>query len=51
MNTPARESGNWGWRFDAEQLTPSIQQRFLDLTETYGRNRLRLKAELRQAEN
>jgi 4-alpha-glucanotransferase len=51
MNTPARESGNWGWRFDAEQLTPSIQQRFLDLTETYGRNRGRLKAELRQAEN
>lgn len=43
MNTPARESGNWGWRYLPEQLTPQIRQRLAELTEIYGRNRARLK--------
>lgn len=50
MNKPARESGNWGWRFMAEQLTPVISQRLADLTETYGRNRGRRKLAEPQAE-
>lgn len=43
MNTPALESGNWGWRYAAEQLTLEIRARLADLTEIYGRNRARLK--------
>jgi 4-alpha-glucanotransferase len=43
MNTPARESGNWGWRYRAEQLTPEIRTRLAELAEIYGRNRARLK--------
>ncbi|HMV82430.1 MAG TPA: 4-alpha-glucanotransferase [Blastocatellia bacterium] len=43
MNTPARESGNWGWRYKPEQLTPAIRDRLAELTEIYGRNRARLK--------
>jgi 4-alpha-glucanotransferase len=43
MNTPARESGNWGWRYRAEQLTPEVRARLAELTEIYGRNRARLK--------
>lgn len=44
MNVPARESGNWGWRFRAEQLTPAIRARLAEMTEIYGRNRERLKS-------
>lgn len=43
MNTPARESGNWGWRYLPESLTPEIRARLAELTEIYGRNRERLK--------
>jgi 4-alpha-glucanotransferase len=43
MNTPARESGNWGWRYRAEQLTPEIRARLAELADIYGRNRARLK--------
>jgi 4-alpha-glucanotransferase len=43
MNVPARESGNWGWRYRDEQLTPAIRARLAELTEIYGRNRARLK--------
>ena len=38
MNIPSRESGNWGWRFRAEQLTPAIRRRLSRLTDVYGRN-------------
>lgn len=44
MNVPARESGNWGWRYRAEQLTTEIRARLAELTEIYGRNRARLSA-------
>jgi len=37
MNLPGRASGNWAWRYTADQLTPEIQERLGELTETYGR--------------
>ena len=45
MNVPARESGNWGWRYRAEHLTPEIRWRLAELTHIYGRDRHRLKNE------
>lgn len=45
MNIPARESGNWSWRYRPEQLTENICARLAELTEIYGRNRGRLKTE------
>jgi 4-alpha-glucanotransferase len=50
MNVPARESGNWAWRFMADQLTPEIRSRLGEMTETYGRNRERLRKK-REGEN
>jgi 4-alpha-glucanotransferase len=43
MNVPARESGNWSWRYTSDQLTPEIRRRLAEMTEVYGRNRARLK--------
>jgi 4-alpha-glucanotransferase len=43
MNVPARESGNWTWRYTADQLTPDVRRRLAELAEVYGRNRSRLK--------
>jgi 4-alpha-glucanotransferase len=37
MNVPGTASGNWGWRFTEEQLTPAVLERLGELTETYGR--------------
>ena len=37
MNVPARESGNWGWRFRKEDLTEAICDRLAELTKVYGR--------------
>ncbi len=37
MNVPSRESGNWGWRFQAEALTKEIGERFGEMTKVYGR--------------
>jgi 4-alpha-glucanotransferase len=37
LNVPGRESGNWSWRFRAEQLTPEIRWRLAELTAVYGR--------------
>jgi 4-alpha-glucanotransferase len=45
MNVPARESGNWGWRFQMEELTPDLQARLAKLTNVYGRDRHLLQAE------
>jgi 4-alpha-glucanotransferase len=47
MNVPARESGNWGWRFQSEQLTSEIQARLAKLTNVYGRDRHLRTEELR----
>ncbi len=37
MNTPGRESGNWGWRFTAEWLNNPARERLAYLTKLYGR--------------
>jgi 4-alpha-glucanotransferase len=37
MNKPTTEEGNWRWRMTSEQMTPELESRFRDLTETYGR--------------
>jgi 4-alpha-glucanotransferase len=37
MNTPAKEAGNWGWRFRAGDLTQEIRARLAEMTEVYGR--------------
>ena len=41
MNVPARESGNWSWRFLDGQLAPASRERLAELTTIYGRNRAR----------
>jgi 4-alpha-glucanotransferase len=37
MNLPGTSSGNWRWRFTADQLTPEIAQRLRELTVLYDR--------------
>lgn len=37
MNRPATSKGNWQWRLSPEQLTSSLTNRLLEITEIYGR--------------
>jgi 4-alpha-glucanotransferase len=37
MNLPASRSGNWRWRFTADQLTPEICERLREMTAIYER--------------
>ncbi len=37
MNMPGRPSGNWGWRYTADMLTPAITERLRHLSQLYGR--------------
>ena len=37
MNYPGRESGNWGWRYDAAVLTPELAAYLHNLSIVYGR--------------
>ncbi len=37
MNTPGKPSGNWGWRFQKDQLTSEIAARMKNLVSTYQR--------------
>ncbi|MFB0562436.1 MAG: 4-alpha-glucanotransferase [Candidatus Lokiarchaeia archaeon] len=37
MNRPATTEGNYQWRLLPEQLTPSVSERLLEMTEVYGR--------------
>ncbi len=37
MNTPGKEQGNWGWRFDGDLLTPARARHMHDLTELFAR--------------
>jgi 4-alpha-glucanotransferase len=39
MNTPARASGNWSWRFHAEALTPELAASLHRLSHLTGRAR------------
>ncbi len=37
MNTPSTASGNWEWRVVAEQLTPELAEKILEITRLCGR--------------
>jgi 4-alpha-glucanotransferase len=37
MNTPGRESGNWGWRFTADWLGHPARERLAHMTRIFGR--------------
>jgi len=37
MNLPGRASGNWGWRYHADQLNDHLADQLRNLTELYGR--------------
>jgi 4-alpha-glucanotransferase len=37
MNFPGTIGGNWQWRYQADQLTPEIEQQLSRITEAYGR--------------
>jgi 4-alpha-glucanotransferase len=37
MNVPARQEGNWAWRYAEEALNDEIRRRLLEMTEVYGR--------------
>jgi len=37
MNLPGTSSGNWRWRFTADQLTSEITERLRELTALYDR--------------
>jgi 4-alpha-glucanotransferase len=37
MNLPGRASGNWAWRFTADQLRDDLLDRLADLTDVYWR--------------
>lgn len=37
MNRPGTATGNWGWRFDWDQLPPAVGERAYGLNRTYGR--------------
>jgi len=37
MNIPARESGNWGWRYRPGVLTDALSQRLVEMVDLYGR--------------
>jgi 4-alpha-glucanotransferase len=44
MNLPGRGHGNWGWRYDAEALTPTLRKRLKAITDGSGRSPLKPKA-------
>ncbi|MGC9399219.1 MAG: 4-alpha-glucanotransferase [Anaerolineae bacterium] len=37
MNTPAKASGNWTWRFEMEDLEPALGEKLKEMAVTYGR--------------
>lgn len=44
MNVPARESGNWTWRYRAGDLTTEVRARLAEMTALYGRDPRRFAA-------
>jgi 4-alpha-glucanotransferase len=38
FNRPGQATGNWRWRLDSEQLTPTLARDLCTLTETYNRH-------------
>ncbi len=49
MNTPAREAGNWAWRFAKGDLTRKLRTRLRELTNVFGRNPRTLESETTQS--
>ena len=45
MNLPGRQSGNWGFRFSWDQLTPEISRRLREMVDLYQRQRYLLAAD------
>ncbi|MSQ95862.1 MAG: 4-alpha-glucanotransferase [Gemmataceae bacterium] len=41
MNFPGKPQGNWAWRCQANQLNPWILDRLAEMTEMYGRGKMR----------
>ena len=37
MNLPGTSTGNWAWRMEEKQITPSLIKRLRELAEVYGR--------------
>jgi 4-alpha-glucanotransferase len=37
MNSPGKPQGNWGWRYQAAQLTQGYLDRLAEMTQLYGR--------------
>jgi len=37
MNLPGRAQGNWGWRYEADELTTTVRRRLRAITEGSGR--------------
>jgi len=37
MNLPGRPTGNWGWRYTVDQVTPWVLERLGEMTHLYGR--------------
>ena len=46
MNTPAKPSGNWAWRFRMEALQPEHKTRLRTLALTYGRKEPEVKKDM-----
>jgi 4-alpha-glucanotransferase len=40
MNFPGKPQGNWAWRFQQNQLNPSLLDRLAEMTQLYGRGRM-----------
>jgi 4-alpha-glucanotransferase len=40
MNFPGKPTGNWAWRFQANQLNPWILDRLAEMTQLYGRDKM-----------
>jgi 4-alpha-glucanotransferase len=38
MNTPGTASGNWGWRYSSDMLTPDLAAKLADVSDLFGRN-------------
>jgi 4-alpha-glucanotransferase len=37
MNTPGTATGNWSWRYQADEVTPALCARLAEMTAVYGR--------------
>jgi 4-alpha-glucanotransferase len=45
MNFPGKPQGNWSWRYQQQQLSPWNLDRLAEMTEIYGRDKMKESAE------